>query len=160
MTRRMLFVFTLVACGPHTAAPALHEPRGSKPAPDDEWSKLSFEERHGVMTFTVLPNMARAWRDFRGTKDPHRGEAAEPPAMTCRTCHGANAEAVNYRMPNPSLQPIDPARIPPGPVAQFMKEKMVPEMRELTGAPALECNTCHTIPSARSAGAAPVEVTK
>jgi hypothetical protein len=134
MTRRLLFVFTLVACGPHTAAPPAHEPGSSTPAPDDTWSKLSFEERHSAMTFTVLPNMARAWRDFRGTKDPE---------MTCRTCHGANAEAVSYRMPNPSLKPIDPAR---DPVARFMKEKMVPEMRELTGAPDLGCNTCHTIP--------------
>ena len=131
----MLLVFTLVACGP--AAQNAPRPSQPKPALDDAWSRLSFEDRHSVMTFTVLPNMARAWRDFKHTPDPE---------MTCRTCHGPNVEEVNYRMPNPSLQAIDPARIPPGPVAKFMKEKMVPEMRELTGDPRLSCNACHTIP--------------
>ena len=135
MIRRLTFVFTLASCGPHTVAPPQPQPHATHE--NDAWAKLSFEERHSVMTFTVLPNMARTWRDFRATRDPE---------MTCRTCHGTNAEAVNYRMPNPSLAPIDPARVPPGPVAQFMKEKMVPEMRELVGSPNVTCNTCHTVP--------------
>ena len=132
MNPRFAFVFTLFACGPHAAAPP--PPQAQPKHEEDAWAKLSFEERHSVMTFTVLPNMARAWRDFRATKDPE---------MTCRTCHGQDAEAVNYRMPNPALSHVDPARVPPGPVAQFMKTKMVPEMRELTGSPSLDCNTCH-----------------
>ena len=139
MTRTMLLVFTLAACGPHAPARTQTVPTKTV-APDDTWSKLSFEDRHSSMTFTVLPNMARTWRDFRATKDPE---------MTCRTCHGANAEEVNYRMPNPSLPPIDPARVPPGPVADFMKAKMVPEMRALLGSPNLSCNTCHTIPAVK-----------
>ncbi len=136
MLRRTLLAFTVAACGPAAVAP---RPPQKPPAlgEDDAWSRLSFEDRHSVMTFTVLPNMARAWRDFRHTKDPE---------MTCRTCHGANAEDVNYRMPNPSLQAIDPARVPPGPVAQFMKATMVPEMRELLSSPNVTCNSCHTVP--------------
>jgi cytochrome c553 len=136
MIRTLTLVFVLASCGPRAAAPP------PQPPPDatheaGAWAKLSFEERHSVMTFTVLPNMARAWRDFRATKDPE---------MTCRTCHGADAEAVNYRMPNPSLVPIDPARVPPGPVAEFMKSTMVPDMCELLDSPNVTCNSCHTVP--------------
>ncbi len=136
MKWRLAFLFLHFACGPRAVAP----PPQAQPKHDEEdrWAKLSFEERHSVMTFAVLPNMARTWRDFRATKDPE---------MTCRTCHGANAEAVNYRMPNPSLPPIDEARIPPGPVAEFMKAKMVPEMRDLLGSPKVTCNSCHTVPA-------------
>ena len=124
--------FALVACGPRGGA--------KSPAPatarEDRWATLDFEERHTVMTFTVLPNMARTWRDFRHT---------EYPDMTCRTCHGKDAEAVSYRMPNPSLPRIDPAHPPRGPVAEFMKRTMVPDMIELTGTTSehLSCNGCH-----------------
>jgi hypothetical protein len=88
------------------------------------------------MTFTVLPNMARSWRDFRHTREPE---------MTCRTCHGKDAEKVSYRMPNPSLPAIDPGHPPPGPVAKFMFEHVVPDMIELTETTPehFGCNSCH-----------------
>ena len=107
----------------------------------DAWSKLGFEDRHSVMTFTVLPNMARTWRDFKKT---------EYPEMTCRTCHGKDAEAVSYRMPNPLLPPIDPAHPPQGPVAQFMIDKVVPDMIDLieTTPAKFSCNACHPKTSA------------
>lgn len=120
----------LGACGPRAAPAAPAPPR------QDSWSKLDFEERHAVMTFTVLPNMARTWRDFQGTADP---------TMTCRTCHGKDAEAVQYRMPNPSLPKIDPARPPKGRVADFMTKTMVPDMLDLLGTTPehFGCNSCH-----------------
>ena len=132
MKRIALVLFTF-GCGSHTPAaqPSHVEPVAQ--AREDRWAKLSFEDRHSVMTFKVLPNIARTWRDFQHTEDP---------AMTCRTCHGQDAEAVSYRMPNPSLAKIDPAHPPAGPVAEFMKAKMVPEMSELVSAP-VGCNTCH-----------------
>jgi len=88
------------------------------------------------MTFTVLPNMARSWRQFRNS---------EYPAMTCRTCHGKDAEAVSYRMPNPSLRTIDVAHPPSGPAAEFMKSRVVPDMIDLIGTRAehFDCNSCH-----------------
>ncbi len=134
------FLFALVACGP-TAKPEAHE--ATRPErTDDHWSKLGFEDRHAVMTFTVLPNMGRTWRDFRGTVYPE---------MTCRTCHGKDAEAVSYRMPNPALPPIDPKKPPPGRMTEFMKTKMVPDMLDLLGTTPehLTCNTCHPKASAR-----------
>lgn len=102
----------------------------------DTWATLDFESRHTVMTFTVLPNMARTWRDFERTQYPE---------MTCRTCHGRDAEAVSYRMPNPALRPIDPAHAPSGPVARFMAQTMVPRMIDLIGTTPehFSCNACH-----------------
>jgi hypothetical protein len=132
--RRTLVLLFVLQCGPHVAAPPSSQAHETR---DDRWSKLDFEGKHSVMTFRVLPNMARTWRDFKKTSEPE---------MTCRTCHGANAEEVSYRMPNPSLPPIDPKRPPPGPVAAFMKQTMVPRMVELLESPDLGCNTCHTIP--------------
>ena len=133
--KRWLSVLFVISCGPHTVA----QPSHVQEAPtqrDDRWAKLSFEDRHSVMTFTVLPNIARTWRDFRHTADPE---------MTCRTCHGQDAESVDYRMPNPALAKIDPAHPPAGPVAAFMKEKMVPEMIDLVGTTPehFSCKSCH-----------------
>ena len=129
--RRLLPVLFTIACASHVPVtqPSHDAPRSRT----DTWSKLSFEERHSVMTFKVLPNMARTWRDFQHTEDPE---------MTCRTCHGQDAESVNYRMPNPSLAKIDPAHPPANRVAEFMKTKMVPETSDLVGAE-IGCNTCH-----------------
>ncbi len=78
------------------------------------------------MTFAVLPNMARAWQEHDATPDP---------TMTCRTCHGADAEAVAYKMPN-GLPPLDPAHLPSptshdpreARVAKFMFDVVAPKM--------------------------------
>jgi hypothetical protein len=130
MRARLLAFSLALSCGPHVAqAPAMTPAKH-----DDTWSKLGFEDRHAVMTFTVLPNMARSWLDFRAT--PY-------PSMTCRTCHGKDAEAVSYRMPNPSLPPIDPAHPPAGPASQFMIKRVVPEMTDLIQTSHLDCNACH-----------------
>ena len=88
------------------------------------------------MTFTVLPNMARTWREWKKT---------EWPEMTCRTCHGKDAETNDYEMPNPSLPPIDPARPPEKPATEFMRSRVVPEMMDMlhTTPEHFSCNTCH-----------------
>lgn len=88
------------------------------------------------MTFAVLPNMARAFQRFRGT---------ESPEMTCRTCHGEDAEQVAYKMPH-GLPALDRARLPqPGdsPIAKFMIEEVTPQMKELLGGKEVTCFTCH-----------------
>jgi hypothetical protein len=120
----------LIGCGQHAAAPteSAHH--------DDTWAKLGFEDRHATMTFTVLPNMAHAWQSYAKTTYP---------TLTCRSCHGADAESVAYRMPNPGLPPIDPAHQPAGPAAAFMRSVVVPQMIDLIGTtPAhFSCNSCH-----------------
>jgi hypothetical protein len=114
----------------------------------DRWSVLSWEERHDRMTWLVHPNMAKLFQSFAGT--PY-------PAMTCRTCHGADAEQVQYKMPH-GLPALDPAHLPDpragGPkarIAKFMIEEVTPQMADLLGAPrrdpktgrGFDCFGCH-----------------
>ena len=108
--------------------------RAPAAAPAQEsWSAMTWEDRHDVMTFAVLPNMARTFQRYRGSPDPD---------MTCATCHGADAEAVHYAMPH-GLPALDPARMPdpngPDPrearMAKFMIEEVTPAMAELVGVP-------------------------
>jgi hypothetical protein len=136
-TRAVLICGALaLSCGPHVDAGGTARAPSPTAAHGDAWSRLDFVDRHSVMTFTVLPNMARSWRDF--DKTPY-------PALTCRTCHGKDAEAVSYRMPNPSLPPIDPAHPPAKPASQFMINRVVPEMIDLieTSPTHFGCNSCH-----------------
>jgi len=122
------------ACGGSTVAPVA-TPRREAPT----WPTSSWEDRHSLMTFAVLPNMARAWQEHDGAPDP---------TMTCRTCHGANAEEVAYRMPN-TLPPLDPAHLPSrtsrdpreAKTARFMFDVVVPQMTELLDAPPYDAKT-------------------
>jgi hypothetical protein len=85
------------------------------------------------MTFAVLPNMARTFQRFKGSADPD---------MTCATCHGADAEQVNYAMPH-GLPALDPARMPDphgsdpkeARMVRFMIEEVTPAMADLVGVP-------------------------
>jgi len=121
----------LLSCGRAPNAPA------TTLSPRDEWSARSWEERHDVMTWVVLPNLARTFQRWKKSADP---------SLTCRTCHGKDAEEVDYRMPH-GLPPL--ARIPsPGdpsltPTERFMIDEVTPQMRELLGSPTLSCNSCH-----------------
>jgi len=128
------FSACLIACGGRAPAPAV---TAAKPTEADAWSRASWTERHATMTWGVLPSMARTFQQF---------ERSEVPRLTCRTCHGANAEERNYQMPNASLAALDPARLPrpeSSPIARFMHEEVVPEMRDLLESPRLSCFQCH-----------------
>lgn len=103
----------------------------------DDWAKATWEDRHATMTWGVLPTMARRFQRF---------EKSAAPRLTCRTCHGADAEDRSYKMPNASLAKLSPERLPTAessPVARFMHEEVVPEMRELLESPTLSCFQCH-----------------
>lgn len=138
----------VAACGCRGSAPA-RTPAPARTAgataaasaPEDEWTPLSWEDRHDVMTWAVLPNMGRTFWHFEGKAAPE---------LSCRTCHGADAEAVKYKMPN-GLPALDPAHMPSATSAnakeartvKFMQDEVVPQMRELLGSPQLSCFTCH-----------------
>jgi hypothetical protein len=92
---------------------------------EDTWATLSWEDRHDQMTFEVLPSMAELFQTFDG---------APYPELTCRTCHGKDAEEVHYKMPH-GLPPLDPAHMPePGThdrtarLTRFMIEEVLPKM--------------------------------
>lgn len=104
-----------------------------------------------TMTFVVLPNMGQLWQKF--TK-------SDAPTLTCRTCHGQDAEDVKYRMPNPSLAALDPNRLPSASSsdanearwATFMREEVVPHMTGMLDTEPYDpktdkgffCFNCHT----------------
>ncbi len=137
-----------IACVPPVATKAhLPSTMPAPSAPAERWSALTWEERHDEMTWVVHPQMAKLFQRF---------EKTEYPELTCRTCHGGDAERVQYRMPN-GLPPLDPAHMPDpreGPdaaVAKFMYEEVTPQMADLLGvAPAnppsgqgFGCFSCH-----------------
>jgi hypothetical protein len=138
----------LAACGGNAPPPKnVVHPNNASPS----WPTLSWEDRHERMTFTVLPNMGQTWQEFSKTAAP---------TLTCRTCHGANAEDMNYKMPNPNLPQLDPQHMPSKTSkdanearwATFMIDEVVPSMASLMDAAPYDrktgsgfgCFNCHT----------------
>lgn len=140
MTRAAFLVACLALGG--CAAPAAARVVTPPATPErDEWTRATWEERHDTMTWLVLPNMARKFQEFNGTPYPE---------LACVTCHGANAEQVQYKMPN-GLPPLDPAHMPSeashdprqARFAAFMKDDVTPSLAHLLGKPDVPCFTCH-----------------
>ena len=97
---------------------------------------MGFVERHEIMTFTLLPNIARRFQQFEGT---------EYPRISCATCHGTDAEDVHYRMPA-SLPPLDPDRMPDprSRISRFMSDVVVPMTdRMMQAGGTVTCFSCH-----------------
>ena len=144
----------LAACGGASGGPARQPPLAAA-AGNDSWARASWEDRHDAMTFLVLPNMARLFQRHAG---------AAFPTLTCRTCHGPDAEEVHYKMPH-GLPALDPAHLPaaddPDPgrarTARFMEEEVTPQMADLLGEAAhdprtnagFSCFRCHPARGAR-----------
>jgi hypothetical protein len=68
----------------------------------DEWRHLSFEQRHAQMTFAVHPTLARRYQEFYGS---------EAPMLTCRSCHGEDAERVRYQIAYTPIDDLKPSRV-------------------------------------------------
>lgn len=144
-----LAALALVSCGPAPVGKTL--PRAAAPPAAHEytWDKLSFTEKHAVMTFTVMPNVGRLVQKY---------EKTEWPAATCERCHGSDGEAKGYKLPN-SLAPLDPAHLPDphskdpdeAQIATFMFDEVVPQMTALLDAKPYDpktgegfyCFNCH-----------------
>lgn len=133
-----MLALVVAACAGGSPAPA--RPARST-ATGDAWSTMSWERRHDVMTFTVLPNMGRLFQREYGKPDPD---------LTCTRCHGKDAEAVGYKMPH-GLPALDPTRLPDASspdarvakTAKFMAEQVTPQMAELLGVERFTCFGCH-----------------
>lgn len=105
----------------------------------DRWSPLTWEERHDRMTWLVHPNMARVFQR-------HDGKAVAD--VTCRTCHGKDAEEVAYAMPH-ALPALDPGHMPDPslPIVRFMTDEVTPTMADLLGVDrrSFTCFGCHRV---------------
>lgn len=127
-------VTVLASCGSAPATPPAIAPHAPQSAPgasvpaSDDWAKASWEDRHDTMEFVVHPSMARLFQ---------KHDRKPAPDLTCRSCHGADAETVQYKMPH-GLPALDPAHLPDGSgndarakTAKFMIEEVTPAMIEL-----------------------------
>jgi hypothetical protein len=120
--------------------------------PDVKWADMDKKQRGMFMAKVVMPRMREVFNEF----DPK-----EFGTFTCATCHGKEAKAREFKMPNPDIFVL------PGDAAgfgklmkdkpnwmKFMGEKVKPEMAKLLGMPELDpknpqpgqfgCAECHT----------------
>lgn len=145
-----MLAFVLSACGGE--APASSTPPQQSTTGDEHvassWPDMNRAQRFAYMQDVVLPEMATLFQEFDGETYAD---------FSCANCHGADAEAVGFEMPN-GLAPLNPAAIPAmfaseEPVAVFMTQRVWPKMTELLDeAPynpetqqGFSCLNCHAI---------------
>jgi hypothetical protein len=108
------------------------------------WKSKSREEKQAYMAAHVEPTMRTVFQ-----KHDKKGYAE----FGCQTCHGEDAERVDYRMPNglPSLDEKDPVAdgmATDEETGKFMVDEVLPMMSRLLsktdehGKP-VTCLTCH-----------------
>lgn len=104
------------------------------------WATMNAKERYHYMEATVLPAMKTVFEAY----DPNRFEK-----MNCATCHGADAEARQFKMPNPDLVKVSAAndfaaarKKYPGAV-EFMMSSVEPTMASLLQDPVFSNKTKH-----------------
>ena len=143
-----VIVATLGACGsdnkqtndsPAAATPTIDQKPDETPAAKS-WDDLNGDEKRKVMVDKVMPAMKPLFQAYNAQAYAKFG---------CKTCHGANAAAAEFKMPN-GIKPLDPTNMPSSTsadpqiaqAAKFMAEQVVPKMSEILGTP-VTCFSCH-----------------
>jgi cytochrome c553 len=113
-------------------------------APAVPWSGKRLDERRAFMATHVEPRMRSAFQKFN---------ASAYAGFGCETCHGADMEAVDYRMPNalyplPRENTLAEAKDYDEETTHFMMTEVVPQFAMLLSKkPGVEggvtCFTCH-----------------
>ncbi|MFK7988126.1 MAG: hypothetical protein AB8I08_19050 [Sandaracinaceae bacterium] len=122
---------------------------------DMAWEDVPEDQRGQWMAEVVVPAMQPVFAEHDATRFADFG---------CATCHGEDAAAVHFEMPN-GVAPLNPADIPAmfqseQPMAQFMVQTVWPQMTELLGeAPydaetheGFSCMNCHAMAEAADPG--------
>jgi hypothetical protein len=124
---------------------------GVIPSPPTPWEEMSFDDRKQWMALEVMPRIGPMFEAY----DPDRFAG-----FGCEGCHGEDAQARNFEMPNPAiftlyatgsqeqLDMVNEMR----PMVNFMFQEVVPAMRTLLGAAQYDaetstgfgCFACHT----------------
>ena len=146
------------AGAPVAEAPLPPMPTGLT-GPTRPWSRMTDREKGRYMDERVMPVMTALLQAY----DP-----AEFADVTCATCHGANARAVHFHMPN-TLAPLPPFGTPASQALmarerrmfEFMGTRVVPVMAQLLGEQPYNpqthqgfgCFNCHAHEAAGDAGA-------
>ena len=151
----MLGSFTSLALAdePKAApAPASPEAGGKVTGPPKPWKEMTAAQRGKYMKDVVMPRMQVAFQDF---------DAEEFKKFGCDTCHGKQAKARKFKMPNPDIYALPATAAGFAPLMEkkprmlkFMGEVVKPRMAALLGVPAFDpakpeaggfgCTGCHT----------------
>jgi hypothetical protein len=140
-------VFVTVACsgsGSGTRVPAGGPSLG---APEVPWRDKSHDERQAFMAAHIEPTMKKVFQKFNSKAYAGFG---------CETCHGADMEFVDFKMPNslyalPKKDTIAEATSYDETTTKFMMEQVVPTFARLLSdspkepghAGGVSCFTCH-----------------
>lgn len=147
MTRLVLLF--VGACGstqpvdnttPQPEEPADAPASGEVPGPPKPWAEMTRGERQGWMVAEVLPRLGPMFEEF---------DSSRFAGFDCSGCHGDDAAARNWAMPNPSILALHPTgsaeqqqmvRDYPD-MCRFMFNRVVPTMQTLLGAQAYDAET-------------------
>jgi len=146
----LLAALLLLGCGGTAAAPATAGTPDALAGPPRPWAELGPDERRQHMVHEVLPRASAMFAEH----DPQRYAD-----FSCATCHGPDAQARGFAMPNPSLYPLSPTgsarqhqtvRDHPE-MVRFMYGRLVPAMETMLGAQRYDeatgegftCYACH-----------------
>lgn len=126
------------------------EPAEGTPSPPKPWAEMTHTERRRWMGLEVLPRMTDLFIGYDGERYAD---------ASCETCHGADADARNYEMPNPTLYRLYPTGSPEQmatvrdhqQMVRFMYNHVVPTMQRMTGGSPFDpasgtgfsCYSCH-----------------
>lgn len=139
-------VLAAAACG---GGPAAHAPGPDLGAPSVPFRHKTRDEKRAFMAARVQPKMRQVFQAFNSKSYEGFG---------CETCHGADMEAVDFRMPNslyalPEKDTLAGAAEYDEKTTRFMSEHVVPAfaalLSEKAGTPdhagpgTVTCFTCH-----------------
>jgi hypothetical protein len=143
----MFMAIAAVACSPSGTAPRTPPDGPDIGAPDVPWKAKSHEEKQAFMGAHVEPHLRHLFQEWNP-----KGYAG----FGCETCHGADMDAVDFRMPNslyalPEKDTIAEATDYDEKTTKFMMERVVPLFAKLLsekpGEPGsgagVSCFTCH-----------------
>jgi cytochrome c551/c552 len=121
----VLGVFT--GCGGAREGAQNPDAEGASASGGTPWNKKTREQKLEWMGLEVLPKMKALFTEY----DAERFKGFE-----CQTCHGADMELVDFKLPNSlyGLTKDDPyaaGKDYDAPMTEFMATKVVPEMAKL-----------------------------
>jgi cytochrome c551/c552 len=148
---RVNLLTTLVVLGVLTACGGAREgaesPDGEGRAHGTPWSEKTREQKLEWMGLQVLPKMKALFSEY---------DAERFKDFKCQTCHGADMELVDFKLPNSlfgltKTDPYNAGKDYDAPMTEFMAKKVVPEMAKLLDTPAYDnatkqgfgCLNCH-----------------
>ena len=140
-------VAAAVACSPGGSGTRVPEGGPAIGAPEVPWRGKTHDERQGFMGAHVEPAMRHLFKSFN---------AKAYAGFECETCHGADMDVVDFRMPNSlyslaAKDTIADATSYDEKTTKFMMEKVVPTFAKLLSETPKEpgqgggvsCFTCH-----------------